>query len=135
MLGELEAFNRALRWWSQGFSMNNLTFGELKEINETRSLEWAKQDTDNRDNLEFRTIDLAGEAGEVADAVKKLLRLHAHMPGSTTIEQSVIDIGEELADTIISADRVASALDINLSDAIRRKFNITSDKYGFITKF
>lgn len=61
---------------------------------------------------------LAGEAGEVCNAVKKLKR----GDGGRT------EIANEIADTIIYADLLAAALGIDLGEAVRIKFNQVSTR-------
>lgn len=58
--------------------MSDINFSLLRNVNKARVLEWL----DSRatiDNLEFFAIEFAGEAGEVANAIKKLLRHSAGM--------------------------------------------------------
>ncbi|MEM0967254.1 MAG: nucleotide pyrophosphohydrolase [Verrucomicrobiota bacterium] len=85
--------------------------------------------------LLFRTTELAGETGEVCNEAKKLRRFMNGMTGGKDPETARAALAEELADVIICADRVAEALDIDLSEAVRSKFNATSEKYGLKTMF
>lgn len=113
--------------------MSDINFDLLRRANKARALEWL----DSRatiDDLKFFAIEFAGEAGEVANVIKKLLRHLAGMKGGVSLPQSKQDIGDELADTIICADLIAQCLDINLSKAIKNKFNRTSRKHGFKAK-
>jgi len=72
---------------------------------------------------------MAGEAGEVCNAVKKLRRL---ADGTNTAKdpqseaEAIKQIGYELADTIIYADLLAARLGIDLSEYIEAKFNQVS---------
>lgn len=72
---------------------------------------------------------MAGEAGEVCNAVKKLRRL---ADGTNTAKdpqteaEAIKDIGAELADTIIYCDLLAARLGIDLSFEIECKFNEVS---------
>ncbi len=72
---------------------------------------------------------MAGEAGEACNEVKKLRRM---ADGTNTAKdpqtesEAVAAIGQELADTIIYADLLAARLGIDLSAAIRDKFNEVS---------
>jgi NTP pyrophosphatase (non-canonical NTP hydrolase) len=74
---------------------------------------------------------LGGEAGEALNEVKKLRR---EMDGNNlprdqaTREGHIQKIAYELADVIIYADLLAARLGINLSLAIRDKFNKVSDE-------
>lgn len=74
---------------------------------------------------------MAGEAGEVCNAVKKLRR---HEDGTNTAKDPQtewdcrLQIAAEIADTIIYLDLLAARLDIDLASAIRFKFNAVSDR-------
>lgn len=74
---------------------------------------------------------VAGEAGEVCNAVQKLRRLK----DGTNIAKDPIDeeeclnaIAGELADTIIFCDLLAARLGIDLGHAVAHKFNSVSDR-------
>lgn len=96
---------------------------DLRKVNIKRQLEWPGSE---KAQLEFRTIEVAGEFGEVAEAIKKYLRSVHGIKGSTaTIE----DIADEMADAIIALDLLAGHLNIDLSEAVKAKFNKTSVKY------
>lgn len=116
-----------------------MNFTELREINDRRAIEWTGETeiTGGRYVAEmlFRSTELGGECGEALNVVKKLGRLYLAMPGAIERRAAVKQLADELADTIISVDRLASLFDIDLSDAVRTKFNATSDKHGFVTRF
>lgn len=74
---------------------------------------------------------VAGEAGEVCNAVKKLRRLHdgtntAKDPQS--VEACHAAIADEIADTVIYLDLLAARLGIDLSIAVINKFNAVSHR-------
>ncbi len=72
---------------------------------------------------------MAGEAGEVCNAVKKLRRL---ADGTNTAKDpqtesdAIKAIGAELADTIIYCDLLAARLGLDLSVEVQAKFNEVS---------
>jgi NTP pyrophosphatase (non-canonical NTP hydrolase) len=94
-----------------------LTFAQLSRANIGRC------------NESFRPINdwtplewggaLAGETGELCNFLKKIRR------GEKIKKKKV---AHELADVIAYADLLASALDINLEEAVREKFNLVSKK-------
>lgn len=104
-----------------------MNFETLRTANKTRQEEWTGS---GNTTLEFRTIEVAGEFGEVAEAVKKYLRSVHGIKGSTA---TVEDIADEMADAIIALDLLANELEINLGEAVKTKFNKTSMKYDFET--
>lgn len=102
----------------------------LRKANNLRSIDWMGQKP-GVDDLLFCAVELGGECGEAQDAIKKYSRFLQGVAGGVGPEQSKVDIAEELADTIISADRVASVMGIDLSAAIEDKFDKTSKKHNF----
>jgi NTP pyrophosphatase (non-canonical NTP hydrolase) len=108
--------------------MSEISFSALRAANDARQQEWPGND---QADIPFRAIEVAGEFGEVCEAVKKLLRAQRGIKGSTaTLE----DVGDEMADAIISLDLLASRLGIDLGEAVARKFDRTSEKYGLKTR-
>lgn len=81
---------------------------------------------------------MAGEAGEVCNAVKKLRRLEDNIASINepdrqlaTRQEAITKIGHELADTFLYIDLLASRLGINLTEQIVAVFNAKSTEYGF----
>lgn len=77
----------------------------------------------------------AGEMGETCNVVKKLRRLDINSGFSRQTEQwdphgLFTDLGDEIADTVIYLDLLAARAGINLSDAVRAKFNAVSERIG-----
>jgi NTP pyrophosphatase (non-canonical NTP hydrolase) len=74
---------------------------------------------------------MAGEAGEVCNAVKKLRRL---AEGTNTAKdpqteaECLKQIGEEIADTITYLDLLAARLGLDLSFEVQSKFNQVSSR-------
>lgn len=104
-----------------------LSFTSFRHANNIRQLEWpGYEQTDTT----FKALEVCGEAGELAKAIKKMVRDERGIAGSTAGLEQVAD---ELADVIISADLLAAHLGIDLTKAIASKFNKTSRKYGLET--
>jgi NTP pyrophosphatase (non-canonical NTP hydrolase) len=108
--------------------MNHLTLNDLRFANYTRQQEW---DPDNQITLSYRGNELAGEVGEACNVIKKLERERLGIRGSRATKEQ---LAEELADVVICVDLLAAALGIPLGDAVRAKFNATSEKYGLATR-
>ena len=100
-------------------------FDTLRSANRRRQKQW---DPESKLDLAFKLLEMAGEAGEACNVGKKLLRQSLGLPGSRA---TLNDLAEELADVVVTADLVADIAGINLKQAIRRKFNKTSEKVGF----
>lgn len=96
--------------------------------NDFRQQEW---DEDNQISLAYRGNELAGEVGEACNVIKKLERERMGIRGSRATRDA---LAEELADVVICTDLIAMQAGINLEEAVRAKFNATSDKYGLVTK-
>lgn len=106
---------------------DGLTFNVLRGANRRRQQEWPGNE---QADVAFRAIEVAGEAGEVAEAVKKFLRAERGIKGSTATKD---DVAHELGDLLVSIDLLADSLGINLNDALRNTFNDTSERYGMRT--
>lgn len=103
-------------------------YTKLRAANEARQAEW---DSDNRISLAYRGNELAGEAGEACNVIKKIERERLGIRGS---RDTVEHLAEELADVVICADLIAMAEGIDLDAAVARKFNLTSEKVGLSTR-
>lgn len=103
-------------------------FTKLRAANIARQTEW--QDGIPT-SLEYRGNELGGECGEALNEIKKLARERLGIRGSRTTVEKCAD---ELADVIICVDLVAAELGIDLAEAVRRKFNATSEKVGLETR-
>lgn len=101
---------------------------ELRSANVARQAEWDKE---NSIDLSYRGNELAGEVGEACNIIKKLERERRGIRGSRA---SVEQLAEELADVVICVDLIAAACGIDLTGAVRNKFNLTSTKYDLKTR-
>ena len=81
--------------------------------------------------LAFRGVELAGEVGEACNQLKKLERVRLGLVGG---KLDTADLCEELADVVICVDLIAMDLGIDLGEAVRQKFNRTSEKYSLETR-
>lgn len=130
----------------------SLTFDTLREANRRRQLEWPGND---EIDTAFRTIEIAGEGGELVAAVeehlltslnalavaghlgkvseqmKKYLRAQCGIKGSKADLEA---IGDEIGDTIIALDLFAKEIGIDMGSVTARKFNKTSAKYDLHTR-
>lgn len=107
-------------------------YTDLRSANNARQREW---DSDGQIvgplGKLWRANELSGECGEASNVVKKLVREELGIRGS---RETVEHLAEELADVVICADLLAQEYGIDLDDAVRRKFNATSEKVGLLTR-
>lgn len=99
-----------------------ITITDLQHALARRDKQW---DPEGKLTLEFRGVELAGEAGEACNVIKKLVRERLGLRGSRVTLQ---DLKDELEDVIICACLVANAEGIALNPA--DKFNSSSIKLG-----
>lgn len=103
-------------------------FTYLRNGNIERQKEW---DPENKISLEYRGNEFAGEAGEVCNEVKKLARERLGIAGSrTTVEK----LASEAADAVICLDLICMDAGIDLFQAVKNKFNETSERIGLKTR-
>lgn len=77
---------------------------------------------------------LCGEAGELANILKKVKRREIKDDYNQYLNAKIPEISDELADIIIYADLIAAQLDIDLEEVIRNKFNRKSEDIGYKEK-
>ena len=76
-------------------------------------------------NFSFPTIGLAGETGEVAEKIKKIIR----DKGGIVDDQSREEVKKELGDVLWYLAQIATELDIELEDVVKCNLEkITSRK-------
>lgn len=100
--------------------MNKLTFEDLQAATIARTALW---EPNGGTSLEFRGLELGGETGELQNKLKKYARFKLGMRGGA---DNLNEVAEELADVIISATVLANHLGMNVEQAVRMKFNLTS---------
>lgn len=79
---------------------------ELREANTRRQAEW---DPDDAINADYRANELAGEAGEACNVLKKLHREAIGLRGTRATKEQLAD---EVADVVICQDLVGLSLKI-----------------------
>lgn len=109
--------------------MNSLHLNRLRNANVLRAEKWLQGK--EPPGPTFAATELAGETCEACNEVKKLVRGTLGILGGKT---DTTDLAEELADVVICVDLLAMQYGIDLSEAVIKKFNKTSDKHGFSTK-
>lgn len=117
--------------------MSDLTFKEVSAVNLSRCNRWHAGGIADWTPERWMTAT-TGELGEAANALKKLFRVedsitNLNEPDRQILsrEEAIEKIGEEIADTFLYLNLLALRLEINLADEVVRKFNATSERYGF----
>lgn len=73
-----------------------------------------------------------GELGEAANVAKKLNRVRDGIPGNKETPDELRQmLKDEIADTAIYLDLLAQSEGFTIEDAIREKFQKTSEKIGY----
>lgn len=104
-----------------------MDLSELRRANRARQAEWCP---DQEPDLSYRGNELAGESGEACNVIKKLERERHGWRGSRA---TTAQLAAELADVVICADLIAMQEDIDLSQAVIDKFNLTSRENDLTT--
>jgi NTP pyrophosphatase (non-canonical NTP hydrolase) len=113
------------------------TLDRLRQANTDRQAEWPGSNT--VDYL-FRMVELSGECGELANAVKKYHRSKANILGNVVSDDEVIkNMIDEMGDVLICLDLLAMEIEragvsVDLTQALTDKFNATSIKHNMQTR-
>lgn len=102
---------------------------ELQRKNAERQVEW---DSSSQLDICFKALEFVGEVGELSNLIKKVKREELGLAGSRC-DRSHLE--SEFGDVVITLSLLAAHLDIDLEAVTKSKFNKTSDKMGFITRF
>jgi NTP pyrophosphatase (non-canonical NTP hydrolase) len=122
---------------SEAMTNYSLTFAAVTEANVARCDRWHKGGLSDW-NVPDWAVAMAGEAGEVCNAVKKLRRVEDDIANISdpdrqlsTRAEAIAKIGEEIADTFLYLNLLAVRLNLDLPTEVIKKFNATSERYGF----
>ncbi len=119
-----------------------LDLGELQKINEERANRWHTDGMSGWTALEWAGA-MCGEAGEAANAAKKLKRIDSQLLNNdgrlfgqivSLSEQREIYkklIAKEVGDTILYGVLLCTRLGMSVEDAVREVFNQKSEEYNF----
>lgn len=105
----------------------------ISAINHRRALRWHPQGLKQWSASDWACA-MAGEAGEICNAVKKLNRIEGGIQqakGPQTYEEAIADVAKEIGDTFLYLDLLARRLGINFPRAIADTFNRVSEREGF----
>lgn len=111
-----------------------LTFQEVIAANVSRAVRWHPGFPDDGDwSIADWSNAMCGEAGELANVVKKIRRYECGLRGELDppLDGLREQAAEEVADVILYALLVAAKLGIDTPAAVVAKFNKVSERQGF----
>lgn len=115
--------------------MTDLTFAQLSEANATRCNRWHPGfPKDQAWSGADWSNAMCGEAGELANVVKKVRRHEtgtAPGPDDPSLDKLMEMMAEEMADVVCYLDLLATFYGVDLAEAVVRKFNRVSERQGF----
>jgi NTP pyrophosphatase (non-canonical NTP hydrolase) len=111
------------------------TFDQLRLINRERCYQWHGPDSEPWTGADWSNA-MCGEAGETANAVKKMRRLETRVRSKNATQPEEKEaarqaIRKEIGDTLIYLDLLADHYGINLATARADVFNSVSEREGF----
>ena len=105
--------------------------------NRSRADRWHNGNMNSWNALEWAAA-MCGEAGEAANAAKKLRRLELEIPSINLADRNLrtehdakYQVAKECADTIIYALLLIERVGIDPECVLREVFNAKSEEYGF----
>lgn len=110
-----------------------LTFNFLRDINTKRAELWHKGGLTEWSISDW-AVAMAGEAGEVCDAVKKLNRMNSGFTSANnppSQKEAYAAIAQEIGDTVLYLDLLASRCGLKLEDCVRETFNRVTRREAF----
>jgi NTP pyrophosphatase (non-canonical NTP hydrolase) len=117
-----------------------LTFADYAAVSRSRAKRWHKGDIDEWSVTDWATA-LAGEVGELCNAIKKYRRvedaLQGHdgdTPQPQSLDQAVVAIKKEIGDSYAYLDLLAQRFGLTMEDCVRDTFNAISQREGFPEK-
>ncbi|MGB1560766.1 MAG: DUF1566 domain-containing protein [Sinimarinibacterium flocculans] len=111
----------------------SMTFDQVSTTNLARAILWHPRGLNEWSEADWSNA-MAGEAGEVCNAVKKLRRIQCGLQqakGPRTLDEARGEISKEIGDTYLYLDLLAARLGLRIEDCIRETFNRVSEREGF----
>jgi NTP pyrophosphatase (non-canonical NTP hydrolase) len=106
-------------------------FAELRKANIARERE---RDPKGLITATYRACELGGEIAEAIIALNSCKKIERERLGLRGSRATVADLADELADIWIATDLLANIYNIDMAEAVRRKFNLTSRTLKLKTK-
>ncbi len=109
--------------------MESLTFEELRKVNVQRAIRWHGPEGLKEWSVSDWACAVAGEVGEMCNAVKKFNRLKMGIKSANNpidIDTSIAQIAQEIGDAAIYLDLISQRLGLKLEQCIQDTFNRVS---------
>jgi len=103
---------------------NELKFSELREANLARLPSFGQSHITSWSGPQWGNA-LAGEVGEACNVVKKIDR---RLDSDPNYNEAIKELELEIADVVCYADLLAARYNIDLGEAVRKKFNLVSER-------
>lgn len=103
----------------------------LQAIDAARAAEWHKPHADKPWTLGDWGNAMGGECGEAQNVIKKIRRIEVGLKPTDDWYELHEKLGEELADTLLYLLLVAEQANLDMEDAVKKKFNSVSEQEGF----
>ena len=104
-----------------------MEFKAFSKINLERANSWHKSGIDEW-SLSDWAVAMVGEAGEACNQIKKYNRLRVCLHSNNPDGFDMSKLAEELADTFIYLDLLASRCGLSLEKIVKDKFNAVSER-------
>lgn len=115
--------------------MRRHAFDVLRAVNIQRATRWHGSDSVPWTGADWSNA-MCGEAGETANAVKKMRRLETRVKSNNATQPLEVEhgrnlIAKEIGDTLIYLDLLAAHYNIDLGETVCKVFNQISEREGF----
>jgi NTP pyrophosphatase (non-canonical NTP hydrolase) len=114
-------------FWTKLAGGSLMEFNDSSKVNLERANAWHKLGIEEW-SLSDWAVAMVGEAGEACNQIKKFNRLRVRLQSNNPDGFDMTKLAEELADTFIYLDILATRCGLNLETIVRAKFNAISER-------
>lgn len=106
-----------------------MTFQKFSKINLERATVWHQNGIEEWSISDW-AVAMVGEAGEACNQIKKFNRLRDKLHSNNPDSFDMSKLADEIADTFIYLDLLATRCGLNLETIVISKFNAISEREG-----